>query len=251
MHPKLFIGSPFQIPTWDFCMLVGFIFAVTFCIIKRPRDFPLSVFSMIALSILLMIFACYGGKFLYMYLHRYDMFKVMGRTLGTGLPSAGYAFLGGLFGELAALAVFTKFRPKRISFLVCADYLLPFFILHESFVRIGCFFAGCCRGIPTSMPWGCIFRHDGIRRHPTQLYEFAILVFTYFLMRHVYKKGVPKGVVFFGTIGTYTFLRFFVEYLRIDSVPYFGDITLAQVTVSAIAIICGIAVLAILKKEKK
>lgn len=251
MHPKLFEGTPYQMPTWDFCLLVGFIFVVAFCIIKRPRNFPLSVTSMIALSILLMICGFYGGKLLFIYLHRHQIFAMRGATLAREFPLAGYAFLGGLFGEFAALVAFTKFRLKRISFLICADYLAPFFILHEAAVRIGCFFNGCCRGVPTSMPWGCIFRNDGVRRHPTQLYEFVILLFTYFLMRHIYKKGATKGTVFFGTIGVYTFLRFFVEYVRADSVPYIGDITLAQVTVSAIAIICGIAILVILKKGEK
>lgn len=38
--------------------------------------------------------------------------------------------------------------------------------------RLGCFAAGCCYGVPTSLPWGVDFG-DGICRHPTQLYEAA------------------------------------------------------------------------------
>ena len=38
--------------------------------------------------------------------------------------------------------------------------------------RIGCYVAGCCYGIPTSLPWGVNFG-DGLHRHPTQLYETA------------------------------------------------------------------------------
>jgi prolipoprotein diacylglyceryltransferase len=38
--------------------------------------------------------------------------------------------------------------------------------------RWGCFFNGCCFGIPTEMPWGVNFFGDG-PRHPTQLYEVA------------------------------------------------------------------------------
>jgi len=36
--------------------------------------------------------------------------------------------------------------------------------------RIACFVGGCCYGLPTDQPWGVVF-HDGIARHPTQLYE--------------------------------------------------------------------------------
>jgi phosphatidylglycerol:prolipoprotein diacylglycerol transferase len=38
--------------------------------------------------------------------------------------------------------------------------------------RLACFVGGCCFGTPTQLPWGVDFG-DGIRRHPTQLYEFA------------------------------------------------------------------------------
>jgi len=36
--------------------------------------------------------------------------------------------------------------------------------------RLGCFVAGCCHGTATRLPWGVDFG-DGVRRHPTQLYE--------------------------------------------------------------------------------
>jgi prolipoprotein diacylglyceryltransferase len=36
--------------------------------------------------------------------------------------------------------------------------------------RLGCFFNGCCYGVPTTLPWGVDFG-DGVGRHPTQLYE--------------------------------------------------------------------------------
>jgi phosphatidylglycerol:prolipoprotein diacylglycerol transferase len=38
--------------------------------------------------------------------------------------------------------------------------------------RLACFVGGCCYGKPTRLPWGMVF-HDGVARHPTQLYEFA------------------------------------------------------------------------------
>jgi len=251
MYPDIFKDTPYQIATWDLFLLLGLLFVVTLAAIKRPRDFPLSTITVVFLPVFFMICGFFGAKLLYMYLHRRTIFTVMNMTFAEGFPSAGYAFLGGLFAEVIGLAAFTKLRIKRVSFLVCADFGAPFMILHEAVVRIGCFFAGCCYGKPTDLPWGCVFSDDSIKRHPTQLYESLILAFTYFIMRRIYKKGAPKGLVFFGTIGMYAFLRFFVEYLRVDSFPILGDITLAQVSVFAIASVCAIAVLIILKKEKK
>jgi phosphatidylglycerol:prolipoprotein diacylglycerol transferase len=39
--------------------------------------------------------------------------------------------------------------------------------------RWGCFFNGCCYGVPTDLPWGVQFRVDSqmVRCHPTQIYE--------------------------------------------------------------------------------
>jgi prolipoprotein diacylglyceryltransferase len=36
--------------------------------------------------------------------------------------------------------------------------------------RWGCFFNGCCYGVATDLPWAVDFG-DGLRRHPTQVYE--------------------------------------------------------------------------------
>lgn len=38
--------------------------------------------------------------------------------------------------------------------------------------RLACFTGGCCYGLATSLPWGVDFG-NGVRRHPTQLYEAA------------------------------------------------------------------------------
>ena len=38
--------------------------------------------------------------------------------------------------------------------------------------RLACFVGCCCYGAPTILPWGVDFG-DGLRRHPTQLYEAA------------------------------------------------------------------------------
>lgn len=40
--------------------------------------------------------------------------------------------------------------------------------------RLGCFYAGCCFGTPTELPWAVTFPQIDLQpRHPTQLYEFV------------------------------------------------------------------------------
>src|SRR5437870_5268547 len=79
-----------------------------------------------------------------------------GKTITLGLVGA---YLG---VELAKLALDVRVKTGD-------TYALPL-ALALAVGRWGCFFNGCCYGLETSLPWGVDFG-DGVRRHPTQVYE--------------------------------------------------------------------------------
>jgi len=79
-----------------------------------------------------------------------------GKTVTTGLMGAYLA--------VEAVKLAAGIRVKTGD-----SYALPL-ALALAVGRWGCFFNGCCFGTPTDLPWGVVF-HDGIARHPTQLYE--------------------------------------------------------------------------------
>jgi phosphatidylglycerol---prolipoprotein diacylglyceryl transferase len=86
--------------------------------------------------------------------------------------------------------------------------------------RVGCFFAGCCRGRLTASRWG-VWSSDqrvGARRIPVQLLESA-LALTMGILAFVAASqrvwGVP-GAVFVAAIATYTLGRQFLLPLRAD-----------------------------------
>lgn len=69
--------------------------------------------------------------------------------------------------------------------------------------RIGCFLTGLADntyGIPTNLPWGIDFG-DGLRRHPTQLYEIifllALIPLLYEVLKHIVipSAGRPSTIV--------------------------------------------------------
>ncbi len=88
--------------------------------------------------------------------------------------------------------------------------------------RLGCFFAGrddFTYGTPTSLLWGVDFG-DGVRRHPVQLYEAAVMVaflVTFLVLR---RRGVPGGHPlavrhgFYLFVGVYAAQRFIWEFLK-------------------------------------
>ena len=76
-----------------------------------------------------------------------------------------FGLVGGYFGVELAKALLGVRVKTGDSFAVPVAAAL-------AIGRLGCFVAGCCHGTVTTLPWGVDFG-DGLRRHPTQLYESA------------------------------------------------------------------------------
>ena len=68
-------------------------------------------------------------------------------------------------------------------------------------------------GVATRLPWGVDFG-DGVRRHPTQLYEFLFLgVLAWWLWRMMQRAHV-QGQVFRVFLGSYLGWRFLVDFIK-------------------------------------
>ena len=76
-----------------------------------------------------------------------------------------FGLVGGYFGVEMAKSILGVTIKTGDSFAVPVAAAV-------SVGRLACFVGGCCFGKPTGLPWGVVF-HDGIPRHPTQLYEAA------------------------------------------------------------------------------
>ena len=87
--------------------------------------------------------------------------------------------------------------------------------------RWGCFFAGCCVGVPTTLPWAFRFPYDpeGVARHPTQLYYslFAAAALALLLLAEKRTKRTFQPRRFLVTplaILLYAAMRFSIDPLR-------------------------------------
>jgi prolipoprotein diacylglyceryltransferase len=88
--------------------------------------------------------------------------------------------------------------------------------------RIGCFLTGLddnTFGTPSTLPWAIDFG-DGIRRHPTQLYEAAFLValvpVLYWIMRRIaeHSKRFQPGDAFKFFMVAYMFFRLLCDFIK-------------------------------------
>ncbi len=90
------------------------------------------------------------------------------------LSRQGFVFLGGLI--TAVLVVVFLMRRWRVRFWPMADVLAAPLALGHALGRAGCFFAGCCHGKPTTLPWGVRFpRFIQWRGEPLDLDQMRIV----------------------------------------------------------------------------
>jgi phosphatidylglycerol:prolipoprotein diacylglycerol transferase len=81
--------------------------------------------------------------------------------------------------------------------------------------RLGCFYAGCCYGTPTRLPWGVTFpTADSVPRHPTQLYEAAFHLSAAAVLLGLQRRGMFRGQLIKLYILAYLAYRFVTEWIR-------------------------------------
>lgn len=87
--------------------------------------------------------------------------------------------------------------------------------------RLACFIGGCCYGKPTGLPWGVVF-HDGIPRHPTQLYEAAFHASAAAFLVWCERRGLFRLQRIKLYFMAYLVYRFFTEFLRPEPIVALG-----------------------------
>ena len=149
----------------------------------------------------------------------------------------GLVFYGGLiFGSITGFT-YTYFKnPDKLWEI--ADIFAPALAIGHLFGRIGCFFAGCCYGKETTLPWGAYFaKAPDVLRHPTQVYSFIVLAAIFLFLKYLYGKKRVRGVVFFTGIALFSSFRFFMEFLRDDAFLKIGITSLSQIIMVVIFVI--------------
>lgn len=182
----LHIWGPFCIYTYGAFIALGCIITY-YLILKHPKRVHLiseaDLLSIFSYSILIGII---GARVLFMffsyrsYTHIRDIICI---------TEGGGSLLGTIFALLFFVPAYLYY--KKIPLLPALDIAALYAPLLEAIARLGCFFAGCCYGKPTTAFWAIRYtRPDTLAPlncwlHPTQLYSsltlFAIFVLLYSL----------------------------------------------------------------------
>jgi phosphatidylglycerol:prolipoprotein diacylglycerol transferase len=166
------------------------------------------------------------------------------------------AFYGGFI--VAALFAFYFIKKKKLSFWKVADITSVSLPLGQAVGRWGCFFAGCCYGAPTDLPWGLVFPavpicSDGTRIHPWPIYEFLLDISIFAFLFNFFPKRKFLGQSFIFYLIFYALGRFLLEFLRGDEIRglYFNKtVSLSQILAVAVIIFAISAYIVFLKRNK-
>jgi phosphatidylglycerol---prolipoprotein diacylglyceryl transferase len=137
---------------------------------------------------------------------------------------SGRTVVGGFLGGTLAVILtkkILKIKDKR------GNIFAPAVALGLAVGRIGCFLQGCCYGIATNLPWGINFG-DGIRRHPTQIYESLFFLIMFFYLQKKKKENPKPGKLFQLLLVDYFIFRFFLEFIKFEPKEVWG-LTIYQI----------------------
>lgn len=221
---------------------IGFLLAI-FITYRRAPGFGISSEHILDFAIWLIPFSIVGARIYYIIFRWSEYAGNLKDILNT--RGGGLAIHGGIIaGLIVALLVC---RHYRMDFGDMADLTFPQVALAQAIGRWGNFFNSEAHGGPTDLPWGIMV--DGVKVHPTFLYESLWCFALFLFLLYVSKKRRFKYRIFLLYVMLYSLERFFVEWLRTDSLMI-GSLRQAQV-LSACAFAAGIVLYVILSKRSK
>jgi phosphatidylglycerol:prolipoprotein diacylglycerol transferase len=219
MYPILFRLDGLTIYAYGFFLILGIVVSGILVILRlREEGLGIPLERVADLFFYTVLSALVGSRILFVLInfdvYREDPLRIL------KIWEGGLVFYGGLI--LAIGVSIGYMRWYRLPIWKLFDLVSPLLALGLFFCRIGCFFAGCCYGKETSLPWGIIFTNpDSLARlnvplHPTQLYDAAngLAIFLFLIWKE--KRKAFDGQIFLLFLLLYSTTRFFIEMLRGD-----------------------------------
>jgi len=221
--------GPLHIYTYGTMLVIGFLSGM-FLAVKRARSKNISKDDILDLTFYMLIGGIFGARISYVLIHLGYYSRHFTEIFN--LSAGGLSWHGGLIAAIIIIFVFCG--AKKINIGGLFDCIAPSFPLGQAIGRLGCFLNGCCGGKIMAGAFGAHIGKIKIfnNHHPTQIYEFIFdLLIMVFLLTYE-KHAKFKGEVFLVYLTLYSFMRFFVEFLRdnISESPIvmLGNLSLGQ-----------------------
>jgi len=226
MYPVLFEVFDRQIGTYGLFMIIGAAVAwvvVRLLLGRKDNDIPL-VFLICICGGLIGVFLLRPIMRIPEFIRNWEILRQIPFDVLVRYIFGEAVFYGGLIG--GAIAMLLYCRGFNIPVLPIADLFAPALAVAHGFGRIGCFFGGCCYGVPAqaSNPLAVVFppfavgAPSGVPLVPVQLIEAACLFVLAAVLVFAYKRAAGTGLALclYGLF--YSVIRFVLEFYRGDAV---------------------------------
>jgi phosphatidylglycerol:prolipoprotein diacylglycerol transferase len=245
MFPRLLELGPITVYTYGVLLAAAYLLGLKLAMVRAKRV-GLDETRVLDLGIAIIISALIGAKLLLLVtdFHTYtsDPHALL------DLVREGGVFYGGLI--LAVTVALLYIRRVGLPLWTTTDVFAPGIALGHVVGRFGCFFAGCCWGKPTTVPWGITFTDQfaalnagtplEIKLHPTQIYEAGAEALILIILLATERRGRPyPGRTFWLYMLLYAISRFIIEFYRGDprgSVGIFSTSQFISILLAPLAI---------------
>jgi phosphatidylglycerol:prolipoprotein diacylglycerol transferase len=222
MHPRLFELGPITVYTYGVLLAAAYLLGLKLAMV-RAQARGLDQTRVLDLGIYIIISALVGAKLL-LFITEFRTFTSNPGELLT-LARSGGVFYGGLI--LAVIVALWYIRRVGLPLWTTCDVFAPGIALGHVVGRLGCLFAGCCYGKPTSVPWAITFTDPyaatnvgtplNVPLHPTQLYEAGAEALILVVLLATESRGKPfPGRTFWLYMLLYGISRYVIEIFRDD-----------------------------------
>lgn len=247
----LHIWGPFSIHSYGLFITLG-IFAFTWLIRKHKQFTQLKLQNkFIEILMVGIISGLVGGRLLSIIVEP-ETFNGLLEMIA--FWQGGFSVLGSVLGVLAVVPWYLK--KINVPILPFFDLAAIHAALLQSIARLGCFFAGCCYGITTHLPWATTYTDPQtiaplhVPLHPTQLYSsatlFVIFLLMYFVIQNRFKKPGQLLTIYLMLASTE---RFIIDFWRADRVLIGNTFSFTQLIALGIVISSAVFLSCVRKKQ--
>jgi len=223
MHPTMVKIGPVEIRYYGLMYVIAIVVGILLLRKEIPRKkIPMTKDDIISFAFWTVIGGLIGAR-LYYVIFMWKSFYSQNPLEIFAIWHGGLAIHGGIIG--GAAAVFLYARVRKLNFFDLTDAVAPMLALGQAFGRFGNFMNGDAHGIPTNLPWGIVFpagsvagdEYPGQPLHPVMLYELALNLVSFLILWKLRKKDHNSGFILGVYLLNYGVIRFFVSFLRADS----------------------------------
>ncbi|MBN1385339.1 MAG: prolipoprotein diacylglyceryl transferase [Elusimicrobia bacterium] len=216
MFPTLLKIGFLEFHTYGFFVALGFLIGFK-TLLRYGKKSGISVATVESLAFLTFITSLVGARLFYVLISLEEFIRSPIDILK--IWQGGLVFWGGLLSGIVTVIIFSV--KHRIPLWKLADIFAPALAIGHSLGRIGCFFAGCCYGIPTDLLCGVVFPENslapyGMKLFPVQLLSSLLLFILFLILNYAWNKKRFDGQISLVYTLLFSSGRFFIEFLRGD-----------------------------------